>query len=229
MDLDFTPYFKEYEELLRTADAVFEKVQAEYPDCVKCVPGCADCCYAIFDLTLVEALYINHHFQQQFDEPQKAAILKKANEADRQAFKIKRRAYKEREEGKDENTILTEMAEERIRCPLLNSENRCELYAQRPITCRLYGVPTAFGGQGHTCGLSGFQAGERYPTVNLDTIRQKLYLISYRIVRDIRSRHIQMGDMLVPLSMALLTVYDPDYLGIPQPKPETGQQPADRS
>ena len=106
------------------------------------------------------------------------------------------------------------MASERIRCPLLNDENLCSLYEYRPITCRFYGIPTSIGGKGHTCGKSGFVEGKQYPTVNLDIIHKRLYELSDELVKKIKSRHIKMAEMLVPLSMSLLTVYNEEYLGI---------------
>jgi len=112
------------------------------------------------------------------------------------------------------------LAEERVRCPLLGAKNRCHLYAFRPITCRLYGIPTSIQGSGHTCGLSGFIEGNAYPTVNLDVIHRKLFEISAALIQATKSRHIKMADMLVPLSMALLTVYDDEYLGISTKVPD---------
>lgn len=229
MDLDLTPFFEQYEELLRAADAIFAKVEKEYPECVKCREGCADCCHALFDLTLIEALYINHHFRKIHDDRPnaKAVLVEKANKADRQVYKIKRQAFKKVEAGEPEEEVLAELAMERIRCPLLNERNRCDMYDYRPITCRLYGIPTAIGGKAHTCGLSDFKPGEPYPTVNLDIIQEKLFAISGELVRAIQSRFVQMGGMLVPLSMALLTVYDDDYLGIADPEKEDAAQPGE--
>ncbi len=216
MPIDFTPYFQKYESLLKTADSVFEKMKNEYPDCVACKPGCADCCKALFDLTFIEALYINHQFNQRFETrlEEKAKLIEKANRADREVYRIKKRAYKELEEGKREEDILADLAKERVPCPLLNSEEQCDLYDHRPITCRFYGIPTAIGGQGHTCGISNFVKGEQYPTVNLDIVHKQLYEISAEVVQELRSKHIKMAELLVPLSMAMLTVYDDEYLGI---------------
>ena len=36
----------------------------------------------------------------------------------------------------------------------------------------------------------------------------------------IKSKHIKMADMLVPVSMAMITIYDPEYLGIEVPEKE---------
>lgn len=214
MTPDFTPFFKKYEELLITVDSVFDRMKAGYPECVKCKIGCSDCCYALFDLTLIEALYINHHLNRTYEGEKRRQLLERANRADRDIYKLKRKAYKTLESGKSEDEILADMALERIRCPLLNDEDQCDLYEYRPITCRFYGIPTAIGGKGHTCGLSGFVQGEQYPTVKLDMIHGKLYEISHEIVQGIQSRYSKMADMLVPVSMAMLTDYNPEYLGI---------------
>ena len=159
-------------------------------------------------------MYINHQFNKKFKGKKKEQLLEKSNRADRKTYRIKRKAYQDKESGKNEVDILMEMAAERVRCPLLNSDGMCDLYEYRPITCRLYGLPTAIGGIGHTCGRSGFVEGQQYPTVNLDIIQKKLYEISAEFVGQIRTRYVKMGDLLVPLSMAILTDYNEDYLGV---------------
>jgi Fe-S-cluster containining protein len=222
MSIDLTPYFKKYETLVETADAAFDRVKKAYADCVKCEEKCADCCFALFDLTLIEALYIHHRFKEKYSGSKKVELFEKANRADRRIYKIKREAYKDFESGKNEGEILAAMAFERVRCPLLNEEELCELYDYRPITCRFYGIPTAIGGSGHTCGMSGFKKGEKYPTVNLDAIHNKLQQISAELLRDIQSKNIKLADLLVPLSSAMITDYDEVYLGIAEePMEET--------
>jgi Fe-S-cluster containining protein len=218
MDFDFSPYFKKYEEVVAIAEGAFKRVEAEYGDCVKCKKGCSDCCYALFDISFIEALYINHYYKLQIKGDDKVKLDEKANSADRLVYKIKRQAYKAAQEGRSEVEILKEMAKQRVRCPLLSDKDECELYDYRPITCRFYGIPTQIGGEAHTCGLSDFKEGERYPTVNLDAIHERLYEISQELVKALNSRYVKMGEVLVPLSMALLTVYDEEYLGIGEPK-----------
>jgi Fe-S-cluster containining protein len=218
MDFDFTPYFKKYEALVSKADEAFERVKQAHAECVKCQEKCADCCHALFDLTLIEALYINHKFNEKIKGSKKADLLEKANQADRRVHKLKRRAYQEFQAGKSEDEILADLARERLRCPLLNEAELCDLYEKRPLTCRFYGIPTAIGGEAHTCGKSGFEKGKPYPTVNLDAVNSQLQQISAELIRDLKSRHVKLSDMLVPLSMALLTVYDEDYLGVGEEK-----------
>jgi len=214
MNIDFNPFFKKYEELSKKADSAFGRVSGEYAECVRCKVGCSDCCHALFDLTLIEAMYINHQFNTLFNGKKRDELLEKANAADRKIYKIKRKAYKDLESGKNENDILAEMAQERVRCPLLNDDDKCDLYEHRPLTCRFYGIPTSIGGQGYTCGESGFDKGKQYPTVNMDIIYRELYSISGELADSIRSKYSKLSDILVPLSMALLTVYDEEYLGL---------------
>jgi Fe-S-cluster containining protein len=212
--MDLTPYFKKYEALVTTADAVFERVKQAHAECVKCGETCADCCFALFDLTLIEALYIQHRFNEKFEGSSKVELLEKANRSDRRIYKIKRKAYQELQAGRNEGEILAEMAFERVRCPLLNEKDLCDLYEYRPLTCRFYGIPTAIGGAGHTCGKSGFEQGEAYPTVNLDSINAKLQEISAELLRDIKSKNIKLADLLVPLSSAIVIDFDEVFLGI---------------
>ena len=214
MDFDPTPYFQQYEALSQAADQVFDKVKSEYPECVKCKRECADCCHALFDLTLIEALYLNNRFKERFPDASREPLLEKANRADRTIHKLKRKAYKDLQDGKEEVDILTDLAAEKVRCPLLNDQDLCDLYDHRPITCRLYGIPTSIGGLGRTCALSGFEGGQPYPTVDIDKIHGRLQEISAELLRDIRSKHIKLVDLLMPLSMALMTEFDEGFLGV---------------
>jgi Fe-S-cluster containining protein len=220
MIAELEPIFKKYEALVKQVDEAFEKVRSDYPDCVKCKQACADCCHALFDLSLVEALYINHKFHKNIGD-KKGEIFEAANRTDRKLHQLKRKMFKAVENGqKTEELILLEMAAERSRCPLLNEENRCDLYDFRPVTCRLYGIPTSINGRGHTCGLSGFKEGVSYPTVNLDAVIAKMSALSQEIVTALRSTQVKMGDVLMPLSMALLTVFDEEFLGVPSERRE---------
>ena len=141
---------------------------------------------------------------------------------------IKRKAIKEVQAGKNEVDVLMELSGERCRCALLNDDDLCDLYEHRPITCRLYGIPTSVQGIAHTCGQSGFIQGRQYPAVNLDTIQTRLVAISQELVAGLKTKYVKMADMLLPVSMALLTDFDPEYLGIVDVKaqPEKACLPA---
>jgi Fe-S-cluster containining protein len=220
MALDFTEFFKRYEAIIQEADKVFFAVRDKYAENVRCEKGCSDCCHALFDLTLVEALYLNSNFNKKFSGKAKNAVLERADDADRLVHRLKHDAVKAVKDGKNAQDILNEMAKVRVRCPLLDDEGACVMYECRPVTCRIYGVPTAIGGSAHTCGKSGFEKGKPYPTVYLDRIQDKLYALSHDMAEAIHSRYKGLGEVLVPASMALLTEYSEEYLGVKDAKEE---------
>ena len=214
MDFDFKPYFQKYRQISKLADEAFARIQQDYTTCVKCRLACSDCCHALFDLSLIEALYINKKFKGLGDDQLRREIVDKANQADRRIIKIKRQAQNAVKAGENEEKVLIALGDERVRCPLLNDQNECDLYEHRPIICRLYGIPLNIGGKARTCGLSEFKEGTPYPSVHMDAIQSRLYNLSAELVRDLNSKYSGLIDMLVPVSMALLNEYDENYLGV---------------
>lgn len=215
MPADLTPIFSQYEALRNTIDIVFQRVQNEFGQCVSCVKGCDDCCHALFDLSLVEAMYLNRAFQNAFDYgPKRSEILNRASEIDRKLTKLKRDLFQKEKKGEAKEALIEEAARLRMPCPLLDSDKTCMLYEQRPLTCRLYGIPTEFNGKGHVCGFSKFDSGGQYPTVHLEKIQARLEEMSREIAQTVNSRFTELDQVYVPLSMALLTHYDDVYLGV---------------
>ncbi|NLW80107.1 MAG: YkgJ family cysteine cluster protein [Desulfovibrionales bacterium] len=212
MNLDLAPFFAEYESLVRQVDAVFQKVSGQFPREVTCRQGCSDCCHALFDITLIEALYLNSKFSD-LDDTHKNQILIEADKADRKAYILKKKVSREAEE-KDPAEILHRAARERIRCPLLGTGEMCQLYAFRPITCRLYGIPLEIGGMSHTCGLTGFEPGQPYPAVKIERIQDALLALSNRVLDAMGSGYADFRTMHVPVSTALMTVYSDEYFGL---------------
>lgn len=206
--------FKKYEALAAQADAAFAAVAKAYPDLVSCKLGCSDCCHALFDLSLVEAVYINHYFYKDLPTEEREKILGAADSADRKTHQVKREAFQLAEKGKGQEQIFSRVAFERVRCPLLNEEDKCSLYERRPITCRLYGVPTAIDGKGHTCGRSGFVEGTAYPTVSMDAMHKRLFALAQEFCQGLDTKYVKMADILMPVSMALLTLFNDEFLGV---------------
>ena len=226
MALDFNEFFKKYEAIITESDQVFNTVRARFADNVRCEKGCCDCCHALFDLTLVEALFLNSVFNARFKGKDRTRVLKRADEADRQVHRLKRDAFRAVKDGQNAQEILLEMAKVRVRCPLLDDQGLCEMYDARPVTCRIYGVPTAIGGEAHTCGKSAFEKGKAYPTVYLDRIQDRLYALSHELSASLNTRFKGLGEVLVPVSLALMTEYSDEYLGIKKPKDEDAATPA---
>ncbi len=214
MALDLKEHFVKYEALVQMVDGVFERVKKEYPKEVFCRKKCSDCCYAIFDLTLIEALYLNDKFLKKFSGMEKNSLIEIADKTDRVLVKMKRNAYREVKKGAEQLEIVAKMSQERVRCPLLGKDDLCVMYEHRPITCRIYGIPTSTAGSSHICGRTNFKQGEPYPTLNMDKIYGQLQLLSVQLIKDINSEQIKMHEMLIPVSMAMITEFNEEYLGV---------------
>ncbi len=165
--------FKDLENLYESADRAVADVQKLYSKEVRCKKGCTDCCYAVFDVSLIEALYIRRHFDT-LGRKQRRATLNIAKKA-----------------VKSWNQLVTAKADlsvARIRCPLLTDSGECACYKTRPINCRTYGIPTVIGDKSHVCGLSGFEQGKTYPTLNLAHLQKRLHEISVALEGNERGK-----------------------------------------
>lgn len=222
MNLNLEDIFARYEHLVKAADTAFTRVKEGHGGCVTCKEGCSDCCYALFDLSLVEAMYLNEkvrEYARNLPSGDREKFLENASKLDRQVYRLKRRFHKDHQEGGQDESILDQAGRERLRCPLLDENDLCCIYEKRPITCRLYGIPLRIGEQSRTCSLSGFEPGEAYPTVFLDRIQDELYRLSEAVAERAESKYEGLAKVLVPVSMAILTEYDDEYLGVPKNEP----------
>jgi len=210
--LDFSKTFEKYEALVSEVDKIFKALQNEHKDCVRCEIHCCDCCYAVFDLTLIESVYINYHLNKSLSRKERRPIISRAEKADRKYYQIKQKLKKMYiDRRKPSEDVFNQLAQERVKCPLLNDEDLCDLYVRRPITCRVYGVPTSIGGTAHICGKSGFKEGTAYPTVNLDKMNDRLFELSEALLKEIGAQRSKIHMGLVPVSAALMTDYDEKY------------------
>jgi Fe-S-cluster containining protein len=157
------------DKLFVAIDQAFEAVRRAHPEALTCGKGCADCCRAVFDVSLVEAVNLQVHLQR-LDPTVREEIARAAQEA-RQAWEQIMAA------GLDP-------AVARIRCPLLDDQGLCLCYEARPVNCRTYGIPTVIDGKGHVCGFSGFEPGKTYPTVNLASLQRILHNLSVQMAGE---------------------------------------------
>ena len=90
-----------------------------------CRPGCSDCCMGAFPITQLDARRLASGLaEMQASDPARAAA-------------IRRRARLAAESPQEDDEP----------CPALDPETGlCELYAARPITCRIFGPPMRTGG-----------------------------------------------------------------------------------
>jgi Fe-S-cluster containining protein len=190
--MDTPTLFERYEQMARKADRAFQKMAGDYGSLIMCRIRCVDCCHAVFGLFLIEAAYLKSRFDGLSEKERRDALLR-ADKTDKDTEKI------------GEGCGAVDLSRERARCPLLNEKEACILYPQRPITCRVYGIPTAIHGRGHACGRSGFRKGESYPAFDLDAAYSALYELSKECLVSYGSGDLENAALLVSVSRAIRT------------------------
>jgi Fe-S-cluster containining protein len=170
--------FERLKSLLNQVDNVFSKMAGEYPAEINCKAGCDDCCHACFDVSLAEVEYIREGMKT-LEDQQVAQIKNIAEQAKLEIVRLKAEV-----DADPTKEIHQEISNWRVRCPLLGDNKECVLYKYRPMTCRVYGLPTSIGSKGHVCGFTGFEKGISYPTVKLDQIFEYLQSISQEVAEE---------------------------------------------
>jgi Fe-S-cluster containining protein len=131
----------DYRVLLETVDAWFSRCLETAGRHIQCRPGCSGCCRGLFDISLMDAALLRRGFEL-LPETVRIPVLAKARE--------RLKELQERWPGFGPPYLLnhlpdeewTEMPEEDATpCPLLGEDGRCLVYAWRPMTCRLHGLP----------------------------------------------------------------------------------------
>ena len=201
--MKLAPFFHNYELLVDKAEAAFYTVKEKYGDCVKCELHCSDCCNAVFGVFLVEALYIREHFEH-ITEDQKLAVMERAKLADR-AIEVLQSKMKTFED--DPGMQAYTLSRERIRCPFLDDNDECVLYHKRPVTCRVYGIPTKIHGKTRACGKAAFKNGEVYPILDLDSVYRDMYILSRDILEEakVENRDEDKASLLISISKVIKT------------------------
>jgi Fe-S-cluster containining protein len=193
--------FHSYELLADKAEAAFQTMQKEHGSCMKCEPHCSDCCHAVFGLFLIEAGYLKEHFDRLTDEKKKAALLR-CEQAEKSLERLQNML--QAHEG-DPQMQAYIMSRERIPCPLLNEKQECILYSHRPITCRVYGIPTKVRGKARVCWKAEFKKDERYPVFDLDVAYRDLFFLSTELVKSAGKNDPERASLLISVSKAITT------------------------
>jgi Fe-S-cluster containining protein len=130
----------DYRELLARVDAWYRGVKAKHPDKVPCDKGCRDCCVGLFDVTLADRDLLREGLAA-VDEPVRRDI-----EARAAAIVARLRELHpdlgdtlDGWEPDDIDDLCDEAGD--VECPVLGPGGECRLYAWRPLTCRMSGVP----------------------------------------------------------------------------------------
>ena len=196
--------FSEYANMARKADHLFRSIQEKYPMSVKCRVRCCDCCHAVFGVFPIEAANINYHFNR-LDRKVRRDALRRAEKAEVEMLKAKDRLKVFEEDPKMK---VFGLGKQRVKCPLLQDSEECVLYENRPVICRVYGVPyTLNKGDkevSYVCGISNFEEKTSYPAVKLDNIYHELVRLSTELLAEAGYLNpASKADLMLPLARVL--------------------------
>lgn len=193
-------FFLQYRAIAGKADLLFRTIQEKYPMSVKCRVHCCDCCHAVFGIFPIEAAHIQHQLHKA-DRKIRRDVQRRAEKSEVEMLKVAdtlKSAF-------EDNPKMQEygLGKQRVKCPLLNEKEECVLYENRPVICRIYGVPFSMKHgdkeQSYACGISGFEAKVAYPTVKLDKIYSELYRLSKELLTAAGALHPQKADRMLSI------------------------------
>ena len=131
---------RDYLQLLRKVERWYRGIQKRHPDEVTCTRGCRECCLGLFDISLADAELLREGLAG-VDESTRNDIRERAV---RLMSRLRRKFPHLRKSMEGCSTeqidrICAELGP--VECPVLGKAGECRLYAHRPLTCRLMGVP----------------------------------------------------------------------------------------
>lgn len=126
---------KDYRELLDRADAWYRAARAANSAAVPCTKGCRDCCLGLFDVSLADRDLLREGLAA-------AEPAVRDDIAARAAAIVQAHGLGETLDGWSDREIdaVCDAAGD-VECPVLGPGGECRLYAHRPLTCRLAGIP----------------------------------------------------------------------------------------
>jgi Fe-S-cluster containining protein len=140
-----------YSDVLGELDAWFTRGVAEAgPDVVLCRRGCSACCNGPFDISPADAELVAAAVSRLPPETRSLVQLRAADQID-QYREIHAGWSSPWDPGKIGDRAFDRLCNRlaKLPCPALGSDGACLIYADRPATCRIIGLPMATA-QGET-------------------------------------------------------------------------------
>lgn len=131
-------------ELLRILDNALQDSCSRGRGWLACRPGCSSCCHGVFRISALDALRLRQALDSLPDRAQAEAICARARAfAAVLAPSFPGDAVTGLLHEQDESwERFADLPEADAACPVLDpASGRCELYAARPLTCRIFGPP----------------------------------------------------------------------------------------
>lgn len=144
------PLIQEDRRLLTAIDGVFESAARRAGEHLLCGAGCTPCCIGPFPITALDAWRLQEGLRELRErDPERAGAVtaraRAASEILSQDFPGE--SSEGTLDGSDERRLDDFFARHAsAACPVLDpATGRCDLYASRPIPCRIFGPPLLYG------------------------------------------------------------------------------------
>jgi len=131
-----------YAGLLAEVDGWFSDCLERYGDRIACSQGCSSCCRGLFDITLLDALFLREGFDKLPDAVRQDVLMKAGARLDGITARwpdFTAPWILNRIPETEWDAIMPE--DDETPCPLLSERGDCLVYEYRPMTCRLNGIP----------------------------------------------------------------------------------------
>ena len=147
-------------ELVATVDRQMDDAYRRGGEHLVCAPGCTECCIGPFGIHRLDVLRLRAGLEElrRRDPDRARAILERAREATESLVPgfpgDPLTGILDAESEEEEDAYLDRFAD--LPCPVLDpATGTCDLYAHRPLTCRIYGpeAATSSGGVLEACRL----------------------------------------------------------------------------
>jgi Fe-S-cluster containining protein len=131
-----------YGELLASVDRWFARSMEVSGEDIVCAKGCSACCRGLFDITLLDACFLKQGFDRL-----PALLKEQVTPKALQRLEALRAARPDLEYPyilniwPEEEWEMLMPDEDETPCPLLGDDGSCLVYWNRPMTCRLHGIP----------------------------------------------------------------------------------------
>lgn len=135
-----------YRELLERLDAWFAEVSARRPGVIPCKRGCSACCLGPFDISAADMALLEEAFRalpkkareevvaRAREQMREVGLLEPEWEAPHDIASIGERRF---------DAVCSALA--KAPCPLLDAKGACRVYKDRPLACRMMGLPMRAG------------------------------------------------------------------------------------
>ncbi len=130
--VDLSVYFSKYEQVV---DAVNELINKHKSLCGR---DNIECCKKYFEISFLEALYLQNYLNTKVSLKKRKALIIKANNVLKEIQKLKSEIPNDKNFEKNK-FFLQKYEETSLLCPLLENKS-CLVFNIRPIRCRVYGL-----------------------------------------------------------------------------------------